>query len=94
MRRRYNNTNRNKNQADNFWPSFADVMSTVALVLLFLVMIVFVKNIIISINLEDEKTQLNATQSELENKIIILDETKEELKNERELQILLEESIF
>ena len=93
MRKRYINNTRSKKQQENFWPSFADVMSTVALVLLFLVMIVFVKNIIISINLDDEKEALNATQLELENKIVILTKTEEELENLDKLSILLDEQI-
>ncbi len=93
MRKRYSRNINNRKQEDNFWPSFADVMSTVALVLLFLVMIVFIKNIIISINLEDEKVALNATQLELENKIVILTKTEEELENLDKLSILLNEQL-
>ena len=78
---------------ENFWPSFADVMSTMALVMLFLVMIVFIRNIIISIDLDDEKDKLNATQQELENKENILILTEEELENKRELIIILEENL-
>lgn len=86
------NVNNRKDQ-ENFWPSFADVMSTVALVLLFLVMIVFVKNIIVTINLQDEKAALDITKLELENKIVILSETEEELDNIKELKIMLEEQM-
>ena len=68
-----------KKDSENFWPSFADVMSTIALVMLFLVMIVFVRNIIISIDLDDEKNKLAATQTELENQMNILIQTQEEL---------------
>lgn len=93
MRRKYNKIANNKNQQANFWPSFADVMSTVALVLLFLVMIVFVKNIIISINLNDEKVALNATQLELENKIVILSKTQDDLKNLEDIKIMLDEQL-
>lgn len=82
-----------KRQPENFWPSFADVMSTIALVMLFLVMIVFVRNIIISIDLDDERTKLNATQLELENQEAILIQTEEELENREEIIILLEENI-
>lgn len=82
-----------KREPENFWPSFADVMSTIALVMLFLVMIVFVRNIIISIDLDDEKNKLAATQTELENQMNILIQTQEELENREELLILLEENI-
>ncbi|MFO7611782.1 MAG: OmpA family protein [Clostridia bacterium] len=82
-----------KKDSENFWPSFADVMSTIALVMLFLVMIVFIKNIIISIDLDDQRTQLNATQQELENQEAILIMTEKELENRQELIILLEENL-
>lgn len=82
-----------KREPENFWPSFADVMSTIALVMLFLVMIVFVRNIIISIDLDDEKNKLAATQTELENQMNILIQTDKELKEREDFIILLEENI-
>ncbi|MBN2853093.1 MAG: OmpA family protein [Clostridia bacterium] len=93
MRKRYLRNVNNRKDQENFWPSFADVMSTVALVLLFLVMIVFVKNIIVTINLQDEKSALDMTRLELENKIVILSETEEELENIKDLKIMLEEQM-
>jgi len=63
------------------------------LVMLFLVMIVFIRNIIISIDLDDEKDKLNTTQQMLENKEAILILTEEELENKRELIIILEENL-
>jgi len=68
-------------------------MSTMTLVMLFLVMIVFIRNIIISIDLDDEKDKLNTTQQMLENKEAILILTEEELENKRELIIILEENL-
>ena len=68
-------------------------MSTIALVMLFLVMIVFVRNIIISIDLDDERDKLTATQTALENQEAILIQTQNELENREELLILLEENI-
>jgi chemotaxis protein MotB len=82
-----------KRDAENFWPSFADVMSTIALVMLFLVLIVFVRNIIISIDLDDEKNKLAATEAELENQRNILIQTDQELKEREDFIILLEENI-
>ena len=82
-----------KREPENFWPSFADVMSTIALVMLFLVMIVFVRNIIISIDLDDKSNKLNASQQELANQEAILIQTQNELENREELLILLEENI-
>lgn len=82
-----------KNNTENFWPSFADVMSTMTLVMLFLVMIVFIRNIIVSIDLDDQKDQLNTTQMMLENKEAILIMTEEELENKQELIIILQENL-
>ena len=76
-----------KREPENFWPSFADVMSTIALVMLFLVMIVFIRNIIISIDLDDEKDKLAATQTELENQMNILIQTEQELKEREDFVI-------
>lgn len=82
-----------KREPENFWPSFADVMSTIALVMLFLVMIVFVRNIIISIDLDDQKNKLASTQTELESQMNILIQTDKELKEREDFIFLLEESI-
>ncbi|MBN1624077.1 MAG: OmpA family protein [Clostridia bacterium] len=82
-----------KQNTENYWPSFADVMSTMTLVMLFLVMIVFIRNIIISIDLDDEKDKLNTTQQMLENQEAILILTEEELENKQELILILEENL-
>ncbi|MFO7636052.1 MAG: flagellar motor protein MotB, partial [Clostridia bacterium] len=81
-------------ESDNFWPSFADVMSTIALVMLFLVMIVFIKNIIMSISLDDERDKLSATRLELEDKEIILVIAEEELKEKERLIAVFEEQLI
>ena len=47
MRRR-----RNHDQEENFWPSFTDMISTIALILFFLMLIAYVNNIITGKNLE------------------------------------------
>ncbi len=82
-----------KQNNENYWPSFADVMSTMTLVMLFLVMIVFIRNIIISIDLDDEKDKLNTTQQMREDQQAILILTEEELENKQELIIILEENL-
>lgn len=82
-----------KKDPENFWPSFADVMSTMTLVMLFLVMIVFIRNIIISIDLDDEKDKLNTTQQMLEDKEAILIMTEDELEDKQELILILEENL-
>lgn len=66
MRRR-NRSFKIEESNDNFWPSFADVMSTFALVMLFIIFIVFVKNIVISINLRAEQVEVEQKVTEISN---------------------------
>lgn len=61
-----------KNQEESYWPSFADVMSTFSLVMLFLVVMVFLKNMSISINLKGEQQKLKDTEVALSDREIEL----------------------
>lgn len=81
-------------EQENFWPSFADVMSTIALVMLFLVMIVFIKNIIVSISLDDERDKLTATRLDLETKEAILVIAEQELEEKERLIAVFEEQLI
>ena len=65
-------------EAQDFWPSFTDVMSTLALILFFLMLLAYVQNIIYGNNLEHAKQQLeiartDITTAEKELKLIRLD---------------------
>ncbi|MDD3706458.1 MAG: OmpA family protein [Clostridiaceae bacterium] len=51
--------------AQDFWPSFTDVMSTLALILFFLMLLAYVQNIIYGNNLENAKRQLELSRAEI-----------------------------
>ena len=50
---------------ENFWPSFTDMISTIALILFFLILIIFVENIIIAEDLSSERKALLSTEQAL-----------------------------
>lgn len=89
-----------RSEPENYWPSFADVMSTMVLIMLFLVLIVFIKNIIISINLDEQEAtniatgaQLESTRNDLTAKELALLETEQELEEQRSILIMLENTL-
>ena len=51
---------------DNFWPSFADLTSTIALILFVLVLLAYIQNLISGKNLERARTQLEQTLVQLQ----------------------------
>lgn len=61
---------RTSHGGENFWPSFTDMISTIAIILFFLILIIFIKNIIIANELTATSTQL----SEREMALKLLDE--------------------
>ncbi len=52
-------------EPQSFWPSFTDVMSTIALVLFFLMLLAYIQNIITGKNLEFLQLQLDETEQDL-----------------------------
>lgn len=90
MRRRRNF--KSDKESYNFWPSFADVMSTIALVLFFLMLLAYIQNIITGKNLEftrkelsDKQKKLDAYQlqiSQAEDKLLLLQEEVEKTQAE------------
>ncbi|MTI66964.1 MAG: OmpA family protein [Firmicutes bacterium] len=84
-----------KDTTQNFWPSFTDMISTVALILFFLMLLMYIQNIVTGKNLEDSRKKLEDYRAEItskeENLRMIesrLDSVKAELKEgERELKI-------
>jgi len=50
----------------DFWPSFTDVMSTIVLILFFLMLLAYIQNIIYGNNLEYARKELAASISEIE----------------------------
>jgi chemotaxis protein MotB len=78
---------KNTEEAPNFWPSFTDVMSTIALVLFFLMLLAYIQNLITGSNLEYKKKQLADTKQLLEEAHLELSNAENELrlkKNELE----------
>ncbi len=53
-------------ESENFWPAFTDMISTIALILFFLMLLAYIQNIITGKNLEFAKKQVIDTQSRLE----------------------------
>ncbi len=54
-----------KPEADNFWPAFTDIMSTIALILFFLILISYLSNIIVSKDLNAKKQELADAKAEI-----------------------------
>ncbi|MDQ2087121.1 OmpA family protein [Herbivorax sp. ANBcel31] len=54
-------------ETPNFWPSFTDVMSTIALVLFFLMLLAYIQNMVTGNNLLHNILKLEEKQLELEN---------------------------
>lgn len=52
-------------EVQDFWPSFSDVMSTLALILFFLMLLSYVQNIIYGNNLENAKQQLEISRADI-----------------------------
>lgn len=52
-------------EAQDFWPSFTDVMSTLALILFFLMLLAYLQNIIYGNNLEHAKQQLEIARADI-----------------------------
>lgn len=75
MRRRRRTT-----QEDNFWPSFTDMISTIALILFFLMLIAYINNIITGKNLEYAKKQLVDTELKLEESKAEISQAEDQLR--------------
>jgi chemotaxis protein MotB len=75
MRRR-----RNNHQEENFWPSFTDMISTIALILFFLMLIAYINNIVSGKNLEYAKKQLVDTQLRLEESKVEISQAENQLR--------------
>jgi len=72
-------------EGENFWPAFTDMISTIALILFFLMLIAFINNIVTGKNLDYAKKQLMDTELRLE-------ESRAEIsKAEKNLRLLKDE---
>ena len=70
MRRQYKARSdamvRNSEGEQGFWPSYADMMSAVALILFFLMLLSYISNMITGNNLRNTEAQLSDTRTQLE----------------------------
>ncbi|MGI5976340.1 MAG: OmpA family protein [Candidatus Limivicinus sp.] len=85
MRRNYSGRSDalvNSSQGEQgFWPSYADMMSAVALILFFLMLLSYIQNLITGNDLQNTQELLDDTQAKLELTIGKVKDAEEELKN-------------
>ncbi|MCM1990114.1 OmpA/MotB family protein [Oceanirhabdus seepicola] len=82
-RKRYNEGE----SVENFWPSFTDMISTIALILFLLVFLAFIQQIVTGSNLEVKKQELELTTAALnkeEEKLLLMKQELETTKAEVE----------
>ena len=85
---------RQKEDGHNFWPSFTDVISTIALVLFFLMLIAYIQNIVTGKNLEfvrqevaDQEEKLKLLQEEIDRTQAEVEKGRRELRlSEQEIE--------
>ena len=63
-----------------FWPSYADMMSAVALILFFLMLLSYIQNLITGNDLQNTQEVLEDTRAQLELTLTQVDEAKSELE--------------
>jgi chemotaxis protein MotB len=87
-------------QAENFWPSFTDVMSTISLVLFFLMLLAYIQYIVAGKNLEIAgknleflKKQLIDTEEKLGDTEEKLELSKIEIRDAMDVLMMLEQEI-
>ena len=66
-----------------FWPSYADMMSAVALILFFLMLLAYIQNMITGNNLKDTQALLNAVEVKLSDTELELSTLETELESTR-----------
>ena len=71
-----------------FWPSYADMMSAVALILFFLMLLSYIQNLITGNNLQNTQEVLASTQEELQSTQLVLSDTRLELTDTQERLVL------
>lgn len=83
-------------EVQNFWPSFTDMISTIALILFFLMILAYVQNMVTGSHLEYAKQQIEDTEASLSYAIGQLQDTQKRLEEsnaeisraEKDLQLL------
>ena len=71
-----------------FWPSYADMMSAVALILFFLMLLSYIQNLITGNDLRNTQDRLDSTMEELSSTRIVLSDTQLELTNTQDRLVL------
>ncbi len=89
MKARKSRFNKNS-ESQNFWPSFTDMISTIALILFFLMILAYVQTIVYGSNLEFAKSELAMTKDLLEDKNKKLEEANAEISEAENKLLLLE----
>jgi chemotaxis protein MotB len=67
-------------EAENFWPSFTDMISTIAIILFFLMFLMYISNIITGRNLEFLQKQLDDSQKQLEASKLEISQAENDLR--------------
>ena len=75
---------RSNDGEQGFWPSYADMMSAVALILFFVMLLSYIQNLITGNNLQNTKAALADTAERLAATQTLLDETKITLEDTQE----------
>lgn len=65
---------------ENYWPSFTDMISTIAIILFFLMFLMYINNIVTGKNLEFLKKELDDTQSRLEASQLEISQAEDNLR--------------
>ncbi len=67
-------------ETENFWPAFTDMISTIALILFFLMLLAYIQNIITGKNFEFAKKQLIDTEKRLEESMAEISRAEDTLR--------------
>jgi len=70
---------RSSDGEQGFWPSYADMMSAVALILFFLMLLAYIQNLITGNNLQNTQERLLSTEEKLSSTQIQLQDTEDSL---------------
>lgn len=79
-----------RSEEDNVWPSFTDIISTIAIILFFVMLLMYINTIVTGKNLEFLKENLQDTQRQLESSKAAVSRAEEDL---RLLKIELEKTM-
>ena len=92
MRRQYRGRSdamvRSQEGEQGFWPSYADMMSAVALILFFLMLLSYIQNLITGNDLRNTEAILATTQDELNDTRVVLSDTQLELTDTQDRLVL------